>query len=217
MPSLEEDMRRLRKKYLDKEGIITLAVLVALIAGTSGFLIHKHHQDSARAAQELQVDKSRFAAMEKNMAAGYGAMTAGLEKPLNEQKGAKICDHTSQKFSKGDLYCSISYGFAYKVANYDAALARLNLLTQGLDSKVLQPDKDSLQSILADKSSTGYSQEQDQDIFIKNSQGFTCKLYMSIIKSSEADSYSLKGNERAATYAFSCLSNVKHPIYPLAQ
>jgi hypothetical protein len=217
MPSFEEDLRRLRKKHLDKEGIITLAVLVALICGIGGFIMHRHHQDSVRAAQELQADKTRFAAMEKDMAAGYAAMTAGLEKPLTEQKDAKICDHTSQKFSKGDLYCSISYGFAYKVADYDAARDRLAVLVKKLGtSDKLQPDMNQLDSTLADKQSTGYQQEIGVDIPVKTSNNFTCKLYLQVDKSS-ANTSDEENTGKLASYAFSCLSNVSHPIYPLAQ
>jgi hypothetical protein len=204
-----------KRKIFDKEMVITIAVLAALLGGLTTFLVHRHQQNDAKAAASLQSDKQRFAQMEKDMQTAYAALTAGLEKPLTEQKDSKTCGYTSQKYSKGDLYCSIGYGVAYSLPNYDAEIDRLAAMAGKLDGTVFKPDQQQLKNAMEDKQSTGYQQEQNIEISLKVNDNFSCNLYSKSTKEDQNGNTITDG--RIATYAFSCSKNLNKPIYPLAK
>lgn len=205
------------KKRFDKETILTIAGLVVVGAALTGWLLYNNHQSNQRAAETLKADKARFAQLEKDMQAAYDKMVADLEKPMVDGQKKTMCDRTSQKFAKGDLYCSVSHGVAYRVANYDAALDRLGVLVHRFDeNQTFKPDLEKLDKTLGDRESTGYKQAASADIPLKNPNGFTCKIYMQIDKSAEAMAVA-ETEGRLATYAYTCLNTIEQPVYPLAE
>src|SRR5689334_18064516 len=130
-----------KKKERSKKAINIIAVLLLLAAGLTVYLVYRNHQNSVKAEQALRADRAKFAEAEKSMAEVYSVMTSSLGSPVGEEKSAKQCAYTSQKFSKGDLYCTIHYGFAYRVASYDAALDQFgNLIRNTRDNYKIKAD-----------------------------------------------------------------------------
>lgn len=143
----------------------------------------------------------------------YDAITAKAGRP-DFVKKTNSCDHVSQVYGEGQLYCESYYDFAYKDGDYNVSSRRaVNIKQAVIDAKTFLIKEDSF-IVMPNNKSDG---PQDGFRLLLHTKDTTsCELNFDYdLASSNSAFSSLEPNE-ISMFSLVCSKNMQKPIYPLA-